>query len=150
MHGAGAAERHAAAELGAGHAQHVAQDPKQRRVGVDVDAVLSAIDLQGEGHIASQLFSSGRPPVVAGDPGLARAIRPPWEGKGMRGIRERRNGLQEVCLGRRGPAGQRAEPEAWLPPWAVRSIRAGRLAAAKRQRGVEKILEALRTACQSI
>ena len=28
MHGAGAAQRHAAAELGAGHAEHVAQHPQ--------------------------------------------------------------------------------------------------------------------------
>ena len=39
MHGAGAAQRHAAAELRAGHAEHVAQHPEQRRVAVDIDAV---------------------------------------------------------------------------------------------------------------
>ena len=37
--GAGAAQRHAAAELGAGHAQHVAQHPEERRVAVDIDVV---------------------------------------------------------------------------------------------------------------
>ena len=33
VHGAGAAQRHAAAVLGAGEVQVVAQDPEQRRVG---------------------------------------------------------------------------------------------------------------------
>ena len=50
MHRAGAAERHAAAELRAGHAQHVAQHPEQRRVAVDIDAVRAAVDFDGEGH----------------------------------------------------------------------------------------------------
>jgi hypothetical protein len=50
MHGAGATQRHAAAELGAGHAQYVAQHPQQRRVAIDVDAVHLAVDLQWVGH----------------------------------------------------------------------------------------------------
>ena len=39
MHRAGAAQRHAAAELRAGHAEHVAQHPQQRRVAVDIDGM---------------------------------------------------------------------------------------------------------------
>ena len=50
MHGAGAAQRHAAAELRAGHAEHVAQHPQQRRVAVDIDAVRLSVDFDGEGH----------------------------------------------------------------------------------------------------
>src|SRR6266436_2662862 len=50
MHGAGAAERHAAAELRAGHAEHVAQHPKQGRVAVDIDGVRGSVDLDGETH----------------------------------------------------------------------------------------------------
>ena len=46
MHGAGAAQRHAAAELRAGHAEHVAQHPEQRRVAVDIDAVSLAVDFK--------------------------------------------------------------------------------------------------------
>ena len=37
----GAAQCHAAAELRAGHAQHVAQHPEQRRIAVDIDDAMS-------------------------------------------------------------------------------------------------------------
>ena len=47
---AGAAERHAAAEFSPGHAEHVTQYPKERRVAVDIDAVRLPIDFDGEGH----------------------------------------------------------------------------------------------------
>jgi hypothetical protein len=50
MDGAGAAERHAAAEFRAGHTQHVAEHPQERRVAVDVDRAIGSIDLDGEGH----------------------------------------------------------------------------------------------------
>ena len=50
MHRAGAAERHAAAELGAGHAEHVAQHPQERRVAVDIDAMGGSVDFNGESH----------------------------------------------------------------------------------------------------
>ena len=50
MHGAGAAERHAAAELRAGHAEHVAQHPEKWRVAVDIDALPAAVDFDGGGH----------------------------------------------------------------------------------------------------
>src|SRR5215831_1746724 len=50
MHRAGATQRHAAAELRARHAEHVAQHPEQRRVAVDIDAVRAAVDFDGEGH----------------------------------------------------------------------------------------------------
>ena len=44
MHRAGAALRDAAAVLGAGHAERVAQHPQQRGVGLDLDVVALAID----------------------------------------------------------------------------------------------------------
>src|SRR5262249_38856440 len=44
MHRAGATQCHAAAELRAGHAQHVAQHPEQWRVAIDVDGANGAID----------------------------------------------------------------------------------------------------------
>jgi hypothetical protein len=50
MHRAGAAERHTAAELSAGHAQHVAQRPEERRVAVNIEAVRVTVDLNREGH----------------------------------------------------------------------------------------------------
>jgi hypothetical protein len=50
MHGAGAAKRHAAAELRSGHAEHVAQHPEQRRVVIDIDALRVFVDLDGERH----------------------------------------------------------------------------------------------------
>jgi hypothetical protein len=43
MHRAGPAQSRAAAEFGAGHAQRVAQGPKDRRGRVDVDRVLAAV-----------------------------------------------------------------------------------------------------------
>src|SRR5215470_6986753 len=63
VHGTGAAERHAAAELGAGHAEHVAHDPEERRVAVDIDAVRAAVDFDVEGHGVFSFFPDerGRP-----------------------------------------------------------------------------------------
>ena len=45
MHGAGAAKRLAATELGPGHAEHVAQHPQKRGVAVDIDLMRCAVDL---------------------------------------------------------------------------------------------------------
>src|ERR1700676_3801538 len=50
MDGAGTAKSCAAAEFGAGHAEHVAQNPKQRRVCVDIDRVVGTVDIDGKGH----------------------------------------------------------------------------------------------------
>ena len=50
MHGARAAERHAASELRAGHTQHIAQDPEQRCIAVDIDVVRVPVDFDDEGH----------------------------------------------------------------------------------------------------
>ena len=50
MHGAGAAQRGAAAELGAGHAEYVAQHPEQRRVVIDIDPMVGAVDFDRELH----------------------------------------------------------------------------------------------------
>ena len=56
MHGAGAAERHAAAELRAGQAEHVAQHPEEWRVAVNIDAVCVPVDFNGEGHGISSFY----------------------------------------------------------------------------------------------
>jgi hypothetical protein len=45
---AGAAERHAAAELRAGHAEHVTPTQSSGRVAIDIDAVIHAIDFDPE------------------------------------------------------------------------------------------------------
>ena len=46
VHGAGAALRDAAAVLGAGQADVLPDRPEQRRVGIDVDVVIFAIDIE--------------------------------------------------------------------------------------------------------
>ena len=64
MHGAGAAQRLAATELGPGHAEHVAQQPQQRGVAVDIDLLGCAVDLQMKAMAASRwlrLIGSSRP-----------------------------------------------------------------------------------------
>src|SRR5262249_54709759 len=66
MHRAGAAQGHAATELRAGHAEHVAQHPKERRVAVHVYALCIPIDFNGEGHGATPFL----PMAIGG------AIRP--------------------------------------------------------------------------
>src|SRR5260221_659482 len=48
VHRAGAAQRHAAAVLGAGHAEVVAQDPQERRVRIGVHRHGFAVDVQGD------------------------------------------------------------------------------------------------------
>jgi hypothetical protein len=50
MDRARAAERHAAAELRAGHAKHIAQYPQQRSIAVDVYRTIGPIYLDQEGH----------------------------------------------------------------------------------------------------
>src|SRR5271165_6913366 len=71
MNSAGAAERHAAAELRAGQAQHVAQHPKERRVGVHIDGPIDAVDPNRDGHVCLRLFDtaaierSPQPPIAA-------------------------------------------------------------------------------------
>src|SRR6266478_5305337 len=46
VYGARTAQGHAAAELGAGQAQRVAQHPQQRRVGIDIDFGVLAVDAE--------------------------------------------------------------------------------------------------------
>src|SRR5262249_9259335 len=68
MHGAGAAQRLAATELGPGHAEHVAQHPQQRGVAVDIDLMGCAVDLQMKAMAASgwlRLIGSSRPTWTA-------------------------------------------------------------------------------------
>src|SRR6267142_701905 len=52
VHRARAAQRHAAAEFRAGHPEHVAQHPQQRRVVVDIDAAGFAVDRQSLWHVS--------------------------------------------------------------------------------------------------
>ena len=59
-HGAGAADFDAAAELGPGQAEVVAQDPEQRCIGIDVDLMDNAIDVQGD-HSGSPELVPQRP-----------------------------------------------------------------------------------------
>ena len=57
VHGAGAAQRHAAAEFGAREAQRVAQDPEQRGFRIDIDFDRVAIDVE-LGHERLPRFSA--------------------------------------------------------------------------------------------
>jgi hypothetical protein len=50
MNRACTAKSHAAAELRAGHAEDVAEDPQQRCVFIDVDDVVCAVNFEGKGH----------------------------------------------------------------------------------------------------
>src|SRR5882672_11106332 len=52
VHRARAAQRHAAAEFRAGHPEHIAQHPQQRRVVVDIDAAGFAVDRQSLWHVS--------------------------------------------------------------------------------------------------
>src|SRR5262249_24554736 len=50
MHGAGAAQCHAAAELRSGHTEDIAQHPQQGSVAINIDRSIDAVDLDGGGH----------------------------------------------------------------------------------------------------
>ena len=50
MHGASAAQRRAATEFRAGHAEYVAQDPEQWRVAINIDTTRGSVDFDCEGH----------------------------------------------------------------------------------------------------
>src|SRR6266852_7770417 len=50
MHGASAAERHAAAEFRAGHVQGVTKHPEQRHVRADFDGLGLAVQSESDGH----------------------------------------------------------------------------------------------------
>jgi hypothetical protein len=50
VHGAGSAERHAAAEFGAGHVERVAKHPEQGHVRADVDGLRFAVQGESGGH----------------------------------------------------------------------------------------------------
>ncbi|GAB3104630.1 hypothetical protein GCM10027159_33200 [Lysobacter terrae] len=65
MHGASAALRDAAAELGAGHAHQIAQYPKQGHVGRCGHFMLRAIDVQLHGAL-SRLGKAEPTPAPAG------------------------------------------------------------------------------------
>src|SRR5258708_2595431 len=51
--GCGLLASNAAADLRAGHAEHVAQHPEERRVAVGIDAVCIPVDFNAEGHRCS-------------------------------------------------------------------------------------------------
>ena len=71
MHGASAAQRHAAAELRASHTEHVAQHPEQRRIAIDIDGPIDAVDLNRGGHIENPFRGQ------VDDPATSRRIFPP-------------------------------------------------------------------------
>src|SRR6266850_4310663 len=50
MHGASAAERHAAAKFRSGHVQRVAKHPEQRHVRADVDGLYFTVESESNGH----------------------------------------------------------------------------------------------------
>ena len=50
VNGAGAAERHAAAEFSAGHTERVAEYPEQGHFGTDVDRLGFSVQGEGDGH----------------------------------------------------------------------------------------------------
>jgi hypothetical protein len=58
LHRACAALRDATAEFGVGHAENIAQHPKERRVTLDIDHTIDAIDLNGEGRSYLRTFKS--------------------------------------------------------------------------------------------
>src|ERR1700730_2502121 len=59
MYGAGAAQCHAAPKLGAGHAEQVAQDPKQGRVAICIYDMAATIDAKLVGHLRLHHASVG-------------------------------------------------------------------------------------------
>ncbi len=74
--GAGAAQRHAAAELGAGHAEGVAQDPEQRHLRHDIDGLLFAVQSKRDFAVAISVCSGYNPLEPA-----ARALPLHWFGE---------------------------------------------------------------------
>jgi hypothetical protein len=65
VHGAGATQRLAAAEFGAGHPQHVAQHPEQRRIAIDIGRVRLPVDLNDEGHRALLFAGTDQTSLIA-------------------------------------------------------------------------------------
>ncbi len=74
LHRAGAALGDAAAELGAGQPDLVAQDPEQRRVGLDVEVVAPSIDGEGDHAGASRRRVFFDPGVAPAGPVLPAAV----------------------------------------------------------------------------
>ena len=66
-----AAESHAAAELRAGHAEHVAQHPEKRLVAIDIDRSIDALIL------VVVAISNARFRGQVDDPATSRRIFPP-------------------------------------------------------------------------
>src|SRR6266851_461264 len=58
MHGAGAAERHAATELGAGEVQGIAEHPEQGHLGAYLHCLRLAVQHEANGHSASLKIAS--------------------------------------------------------------------------------------------
>src|SRR5690242_13068210 len=72
MHGAGAALSDAATVFGAGQAQSIAQDPKQRSVRIDIDLLRLSVDREA-GHGTTPLSARGTWPGEQG-----ASLGPPW------------------------------------------------------------------------
>jgi hypothetical protein len=61
MHGASAAQRHAATKLRTGHAEHVAQHPQEWRIAIDIDITRVPVDFDAKGHgVISSFYASNR------------------------------------------------------------------------------------------
>src|SRR5712671_1680429 len=60
VHGAGAAQGDAAAELCTRDAEHIAQHPQQRSVSIDVDCPRSAVDVERECHVRASSITSAK------------------------------------------------------------------------------------------
>src|SRR5437899_10476067 len=74
VHGTGPAERHAAAELGAGHVQRVTKHPEQRHVRANIDGLRFAVQGKTDGH--GVLLIADRYPTTT--PGWLKIRRNPF------------------------------------------------------------------------
>jgi len=81
MNRAGAAECDPAAELRAAQADHIAQDPQQGSVGIDVDDVCLAVDGEREWHArrVATALQTGRLVVFARKPRGTAAVAPAYQ-----------------------------------------------------------------------
>lgn len=52
MNGAGSTKSDAAAEFRTAHAENIPQNPEQRRIAIDVDAVSGSINSYSKGHLS--------------------------------------------------------------------------------------------------
>jgi hypothetical protein len=60
MHGASAAQRRAATEFRAGHAEYVPQDPEQWCVAINIGTTRGSVDFDCEDHDVVSFLTAGR------------------------------------------------------------------------------------------